>query len=143
MITRTPCICRMIEFKRKLHEKEAKRITKQRERERGKNKRNEKTRTRGTIAVHLSGNVQKISLHYKTEREPVIGHAVQLNSTSLEPKLVGSLHSLALFYFLPLPLVFYSPFFFNTTSPFAIGSTKNCGTSIALFVTRRLHFLFV
>lgn len=111
MITRTPCICRMIEFKRKLHEKEAKRITKQRERERGKNKRNEKTRTRGTIAVHLSGNVQKISLHYKTEREPVIGHAVQLNSTSLEPKLVGSLHSLALFYFLPLPLVFYSPFF--------------------------------
>ena len=65
-----------------------------------------------TIAVHLSGNVREISLHYKTERGSVMGRAVGLNSTSSEPNRVGSLHGLARFYFFPRLFLFsLFPFF--------------------------------
>lgn len=96
----------------------------------------------GTIGVHLAGNVQKISLHlYKSEQGLIIERTVRLNSTSLKAKRVRMFQTVTWFLFFLVPsfsLSLYFIFFFNTTSPFAIGSTKNCGTCTALFMTHRL-----
>lgn len=102
----------------------------------------------GTIGVHLAGNVQKISLHlYKNEQGLIMERAVRLNSTSLKAKRVRMFQTVTWFLFFPLFSFLLFPslsyffvlfFFFNTTSPFAIGSTKNCGTCTALFMTHRL-----
>lgn len=76
---------------------------------------------------------------YKSEQGLIIERAVGLNSTSLEAKRVRMFQTgymLFIFFFSFLLSLFI--LFFNTTSPFAIGSTKNCGTCTALFMTHRL-----
>lgn len=116
--------------------------------ERKRDKRNLKMWIAGTIGVHLAGNVQKISLDlYKNEQGLIMERAVRLNSTSLKAKRVRMFQTVTWFLFFPLFSFLLFPslsyffilfFFFNTTSPFAIGSTKNCGTCTALFMTHRL-----
>lgn len=136
----------IIAFKRKINEGGG--GNKKEKKERKRDKRNLKMWIAGTIGVHLAGNVQKISLHlYKNEQGLIMERAVRLNSTSLKAKRVRMFQTVTWFLFFPLFSFLLFPslsyffilfFFFNTTSPFAIGSTKNCGTCTALFMTHRL-----